>query len=107
MSRLDELKTQILADGKIDDAEVDLLRRELYADGKIDRDEAEFLITLRNQAKETTPGFETLSTWMVSSTGTPSFWSLRAMVTASEAPQLCPYRTMRASFFSCADSVPS
>jgi hypothetical protein len=48
----------ILADGKIDDAEVKILQRELYADGVIDKSEVNFLINLRNQAKgKVTPSF--------------------------------------------------
>jgi hypothetical protein len=48
----------ILADGKIDDAEVKILQKELYADGVIDRTEVNFLINLRNQAKgQVTPAF--------------------------------------------------
>jgi hypothetical protein len=42
----------ILADGKIDDAEVKVLRKELYADGKIDMAEVKFLIGLRNLAQK-------------------------------------------------------
>lgn len=42
----------ILADGKIDEAEVKILKKELWADGKIDRDEVEFLIDLRNTAQK-------------------------------------------------------
>jgi uncharacterized tellurite resistance protein B-like protein len=60
MARLDELKAQVLADGKIDDSEVEVIRRELYADGKIDKEEVEFLIELRNGAKEFAPSFEEL-----------------------------------------------
>jgi uncharacterized membrane protein YebE (DUF533 family) len=57
---LNELKTRLLADGKIDDEEVGLIRRHLYADGKIDREEVEFLIALREQAAQTCPAFEEL-----------------------------------------------
>jgi hypothetical protein len=60
MARLEELKARILADGKIDDAEVDLLRTELYADGKIDRDEVDLLVALRTEAKEACPAFDGL-----------------------------------------------
>lgn len=42
----------ILADGKIDEAEVKVLQRELWADGKIDAKEVEFLIELRNTAQK-------------------------------------------------------
>jgi uncharacterized tellurite resistance protein B-like protein len=55
---LKKLKAAILADGNIDDHEVEMIRRELYADGKIDEDEVEFLITLRNEARAVCPAFE-------------------------------------------------
>jgi hypothetical protein len=42
----------ILADGKIDEAEVKVLKKELYADGKIDKDEVLFLIELRSVAQK-------------------------------------------------------
>src|SRR4051794_1062373 len=60
MAHLDKLAARVLADGHIDDDEVEVIRKELYADGKIDQDEVEFLIGLRNQAKATCPAFETL-----------------------------------------------
>jgi hypothetical protein len=60
MADLTKLKAEILADGRIDDAEVERLRGELYADGKIDKDEVEFLIALRNEAVAACPAFEKL-----------------------------------------------
>ena len=60
MADLKQLKASILADGSIDDQEVEVIRRELYADGEIDREEVEFLISLRNEAQSTCPGFEKL-----------------------------------------------
>jgi uncharacterized membrane protein YebE (DUF533 family) len=48
MSALIELKKTILADGVIDEAEVQQLRKELYADGRIDKEEAEFLFELND-----------------------------------------------------------
>lgn len=48
MSRLEELKKSILADGVIDAEEVAQLRAELYADGVIDRAEADFLFELND-----------------------------------------------------------
>jgi uncharacterized tellurite resistance protein B-like protein len=54
------LSLQVLADGTIDDHEVELIRRELYADGKIDREEVDFLIALRNEARAVCPAFERL-----------------------------------------------
>jgi hypothetical protein len=46
----------ILADGKIDEAEVRLLRKELWADKEIDADEVKFLIELRNAAQKKAKG---------------------------------------------------
>jgi hypothetical protein len=60
MADLQKLKVQLLADGKIDDQEVEVIRRELYADGQIDREEVEFLIALRNEARSVCPAFEKL-----------------------------------------------
>jgi hypothetical protein len=60
MSTLQDLKARILADGKIDEAEVAELRAALYADGKIDRDEVELLVDLRAKAQGTCPAFESL-----------------------------------------------
>lgn len=56
----------ILADGKIDEAEVKVLKKELYADGRITTDEFKFLADLRNEAQkkakarkeELSPAFE-------------------------------------------------
>jgi hypothetical protein len=60
MADLQNLKAQILADGTIEDHEVEVIRRELYADGTIDREEVEFLIALRNEARSVCPAFEQL-----------------------------------------------
>ncbi len=48
MKTLDQLKTDLLADGVIDAAEVKELESVLYADGTIDTDEAEFLFELND-----------------------------------------------------------
>lgn len=48
MSKLNELKKSILADGVIDEAEVAQIREVVYADGKIDIEEAEFLFDLND-----------------------------------------------------------
>ena len=45
---LEELKTELLADGKIDAEEVNKLRDVLYSDGKIDQEEADFLFELND-----------------------------------------------------------
>src|SRR5207253_2248516 len=46
----------VLADGKIDEAEVKILRRELYADGKVDREEVDYLVELRTRAQRKAKG---------------------------------------------------
>ncbi len=50
-------KKLVLADGVITDEEVKVLRKELYADGVIDKKEVDFLIELRNAAKQASPAF--------------------------------------------------
>jgi len=60
MASLQDLKARLLADGVIDDSEVEVLRKELYADGKIDQAEVELLVALRNEAKQTCSSFEKL-----------------------------------------------
>jgi len=59
MSKLNELKTSILADGVIDEQEVKQLREVLYADGVIDKEEAEFLFELNDAVS----GKENHSSW--------------------------------------------
>ena len=58
MATLNALKAQILADGVIEDAEVELLRRQVYADGGVEKAEAEFLAELRDEARTVAPSFE-------------------------------------------------
>jgi len=48
MKSLQQLKTELLADGIIDAAEVLELESVLFADGKIDSEEAEFLFEINN-----------------------------------------------------------
>jgi len=62
MSKLNELKKSILADGVIDEQEVKQLREVLYADGVIDKEEAEFLFELNDavSGKENHASWKTL-----------------------------------------------
>src|SRR5579884_2357543 len=60
LADLQKLKATILADGTIDDQEVEVIRRELYADGRIDKEEVEFLVALRTEAAKVCPAFEEL-----------------------------------------------
>lgn len=48
MATLEELKKELLADGKIDATEVAQLKDMLYADGVIDKEEADFLFELND-----------------------------------------------------------
>ena len=45
---LEELKKDLLADGKIDAEEIEKLHDVLYADGKIDQEEADFIFELND-----------------------------------------------------------
>ncbi len=49
MSTLNDLKTSILADGKIDEDEVSQIKKVIYADGCIDAAEANFLFDLNDK----------------------------------------------------------
>ena len=48
---LEELKKDLLADGKIDAEEVNKLREVLFADGKIDQEEADFLFEINDAVR--------------------------------------------------------
>ena len=48
MKTLEQLKTEILADGIIDSEEVKEIKEVIYADGVIDNEEAEFLFELND-----------------------------------------------------------
>ena len=52
MDKLETLKQEILADGRMDAAEVDRLKEMLYADGVIDKKEANFLFDLNDAVSE-------------------------------------------------------
>lgn len=69
MKSLEQLKSEILADGVIDAAEVNELESVLFADGKIDTDEAEFLFDLNNavSGKPNHTSWETLFIKAISS----------------------------------------
>jgi len=59
MANLQQLMTDVLADGRIDGQAIERLRRELYADGKIDRAEADFLVELHKRVQRPTgPAWE-------------------------------------------------
>ena len=69
MNTLNELKNSILADGVIDEQEVQKLRDVLYADGIIDKEEADFLFELNDavSSKKNHPSWKTLFVEAISS----------------------------------------
>jgi hypothetical protein len=58
MLDLRQIEEDILATGKVDSDKLEVLRRQLYADGKIDRREADFLVELHKRVQHLTPAFE-------------------------------------------------
>jgi hypothetical protein len=52
MKTLNQLKTEILADGIIDAAEVKEIEEVIYSDGVIDQEEADFLFELNDAVSE-------------------------------------------------------
>ena len=58
MLKLRQIEQGILANGKVDSAELEALRRQLYADEKIDRPKADFLVELHKRVQHMTPAFE-------------------------------------------------
>ncbi len=69
MKNLQQLKTELLADGVIDATEVKELESVLFADGKIDNEEAELLFDLNNavSGKANHASWETLFIKAISS----------------------------------------
>ena len=53
-------KLALLADGTIDDREVEIIRKEFFADGRIDRAELEFLLEVNRAAHAAAPSFKKL-----------------------------------------------
>jgi len=58
MSNLQEIKQAILANGRVDGAELKALREHLYASGKIERREADVLVELHKRVQHMTPAFD-------------------------------------------------
>jgi hypothetical protein len=58
MPNLREIEQRVLANGRVDGAELETLQHLLYADGKLGRKEADFLVVLHKRVRQRTPGFE-------------------------------------------------
>lgn len=57
---VDAVKSNILADGSISDAEVNWLRKNIFADGKVDETEKRLMQLLKTEAKAVTGSFNQL-----------------------------------------------
>jgi hypothetical protein len=51
-------KAALLADGQIDEREVEIIRKEFFADGRIDRAELEFLLEVNREAASSVHSFK-------------------------------------------------
>jgi hypothetical protein len=60
MQDLRQIEQKILANGKVDHAELEVLHRALYVGGKVHRREADFLVELHKRVQHLTPAFEHL-----------------------------------------------
>jgi hypothetical protein len=60
MGRLNELRSELLQDGKITDQEVAVIRNYLQGEGKLDLDDVKFLVELLADAREVSPSFDDL-----------------------------------------------
>jgi hypothetical protein len=60
MVDLQSLNNQVLANGRIGEAEVQIICQALYPEGRIDREVVDFLISLREQAVSVCTTFELL-----------------------------------------------
>ena len=57
---MSDLRQRILADDKIDEAEVELIRQHVHEDGRLDLDDVAFLVELYCSAKEKCSAFDDL-----------------------------------------------
>ncbi len=58
MQDLRQIEQKILANGRVDTAELEVLRQQLYAGGKVNRRGADFLVELHKRVQHMTPAFE-------------------------------------------------
>jgi uncharacterized tellurite resistance protein B-like protein len=58
MQHLREIEQAILANGRVDQPELEALHRKVYAAGRIERPEADFLVELHKRVQHKTPAFE-------------------------------------------------
>jgi hypothetical protein len=58
MQNWQEIEQAILANGRVDGAELEALRHKVYAGAKIERRDADFLVELHKRVQHMTPAFE-------------------------------------------------
>lgn len=58
MAQLSELRSQLLTDGNITDAEVALIKGHVERDGNLDLDDVKFLVELLSEARQVCPAFD-------------------------------------------------
>jgi uncharacterized tellurite resistance protein B-like protein len=60
MASLFRIQSELLADGKITDAEVDRLREFIHENGELDLDDVKLLVNVLSEAREVCPAFDNL-----------------------------------------------
>ena len=58
MTALSDLRSQLLSDGNITDAEVALIKGHVERDGTLDLDDVKFLVDLLSEAQDVCPAFD-------------------------------------------------
>ena len=60
MPSLNQLRSELLTDRKITDAEVEVIRDHIRRDGRLDLEDVKFLVGLLSEAREVCPAFDEL-----------------------------------------------
>ena len=60
MPSLNQLRSELLTDRKITDAEVEVIRNHIHRDGRLDLEDVKFLVGLLSEAGEVCPAFDEL-----------------------------------------------
>ena len=60
MPNLNELRSELLEDGRITDSEVKIIQDHIHRDGRLDLDDVKFLVELLSEAREVCAAFDEL-----------------------------------------------
>jgi hypothetical protein len=60
MSSLSQLRSELLRDGRITEAEVEVIRDHIHRDGRLDLEDVKFLVGLLSEARDVCPAFDEL-----------------------------------------------